>query len=139
MTSYHRPIYNRNSLTQGGNQVNECYFDHDRISIGSMSVLKDLNKLNGNNHNNNNNNDSAQNNANPSLHNHLSLSNSNRKQSLFWKNLTNNNVPYIIGANITELNHGLCGKILLGLSWFLIIVFFPLSMFVTIKVVQEYE
>ena len=48
-------------------------------------------------------------------------------------------VPYVIGAHIAENNHGPCGKILLGLSWFLMVLFFPLSLFITLKVVQEYE
>ena len=35
-------------------------------------------------------------------------------------------VPYVIGANITESKNDTCGKILLVISWFFIILFFPL-------------
>jgi hypothetical protein len=47
---------------------------------------------------------------------------------------------FIIGANLTENPHSnTCGSILIGLSWFLMVIFFPFSLFMTLKVVQEYE
>lgn len=115
---------------------NTNFYDHDKISVSSMSVLDDLNKtsITSNHHHA------------PLLH-HQSMSapspsqhSQHRQHSLFVRNWAqHSDVPYIIGANITEDNHGICGKILLVLSWILIVIFFPFSLFVTIKVVQEYE
>ena len=48
-------------------------------------------------------------------------------------------VPYVIGANITESDSDMCGKILFVISWIFIVLFFPISIFLIIKVVQEYE
>lgn len=46
----------------------------------------------------------------------------------------------IIGANLSEKStNNTCGTILIGLSWFLMAIFFPFSLFMTLKVVQEYE
>lgn len=64
---------------------------------------------------------------------------SSRKSSALRRWAQHTDIPYIIGAQISEERQGLCGKILLSLSWFLIVLFFPFSLFVTIKVVQEYE
>lgn len=93
--------------------------EHDRISVSSLNtVLDDIKPRK----------DSQQ------------MTTSQRRASVLRRNwVQNSDVPYVIGANITEDNHGLCGKILLGISWFLIVLFFPLSLFITIKVVQEYE
>lgn len=49
------------------------------------------------------------------------------------------NVPYVIGAADADNNQGIFDKILLGLSWLIMIIFFPFSLFITLKVVQEYE
>ena len=47
---------------------------------------------------------------------------------------------FIIGANLSEHPpSNTCGSILIGLSWFLMVIFFPFSLFMTLKVVQEYE
>lgn len=62
-----------------------------------------------------------------------------RKSSALRRWAQHSDIPYIIGAQISEENQGLCGKILIAISWFLIILFFPFSLFITIKVVQEYE
>lgn len=100
------------------------YHDHDRISITSLNAaFEDVraSKDNGQMYTTN-------------------ASTTMRRSSMLrrtWAQHTD--VPYVIGAHIDDENHGLCGKILLGISWFLIIVFFPFSLFVTIKVVQEYE
>jgi hypothetical protein len=49
-------------------------------------------------------------------------------------------VPYIIGAEIDESSSGgFCEKILLFFAWVLLVMFFPFSLFFTLKVVQEYE
>jgi hypothetical protein len=48
-------------------------------------------------------------------------------------------VPFVIGAHIIENESDVCGKILLVISWFFVVLFFPLSLFLIIKVVQEYE
>jgi hypothetical protein len=105
------------SLTQ---HLMPDHHDHDRISLGSINmVFDDLNKPRK---------ESSQTTANQ------------RRSSIMRRNWAqHSDVPFIIGANVTEENHGTCGKILLALSWFLMVVFFPLSLFVTLKVVQEYE
>ena len=54
-----------------------------------------------------------------------------------WAKTTN--VPYVIGADVTDENQGIFDKVLLALSWILMFMFFPLSLFITLKVVQEYE
>jgi len=96
------------------------HHDHDRISLGSINmVFDDLSKPRK---------ESSQTTPNQ------------RRSSIMRRNWAQHtDVPFIIGANVTEENHGTCGKILLALSWFLMVVFFPLSLFVTLKVVQEYE
>merc|ERR1719325_169789 len=45
----------------------------------------------------------------------------------------------VIGANESEPGIGLCGGILLGVSWSLFLVTLPFSLLVCFKVVQEYE
>lgn len=54
-----------------------------------------------------------------------------------WQATTN--VPYVIGAHVTNNNKGIFDQILLALSWLIMLVFFPFSLFITLKVVQEYE
>ncbi|KAK7094939.1 band 7 protein AGAP004871-like isoform X1 [Littorina saxatilis] len=46
---------------------------------------------------------------------------------------------FIIGANESEEGSGFCSVVLTGFSYILVVVFFPISLFVCIKVVQEYE
>jgi len=48
-------------------------------------------------------------------------------------------VPYVIGEEITDLNRTLCETTLIICSWCLIVLFFPFSLFVILKIVQEYE
>ena len=116
--------YSRNSAIKNlasNSLQNDNIFDHDKISLSSLLALEDLNKLNQ-----------------KDLPEGKIIN--NRSQSAFVRNwVQTSDVPYIIGANITDDHHGLCGEILLALSWLLIVLFFPFSLFVTIKVVQEYE
>lgn len=92
--------------------------DHDKISLSSLNtVLDDFKKE-------------------PER---VVQTQSQRRASVLRRWAQHSDIPYVIGAHIAEDNHGLCGKILLGLSWFLIVIFFPLSLFITLKVVQEYE
>ena len=51
----------------------------------------------------------------------------------------NYDVPYIIGEDLRDTNHTLCERLLILCSWCLLVLFFPFSLFVTLKVVQEYE
>lgn len=93
------------------------YHDHDRISVSSLNTALNID-------------DTRSQHGGPSQ----------RRSSVLrrhWAQHTD--VPFIIGAHISEESHGLCGKILVALSWFLIVLFFPFSLFVTLKVVQEYE
>lgn len=90
--------------------INKNELDLDNVSIGSIAEDEKLNKLS-----------------------------EHRKSSALRRWAQHTDIPYIIGAQISEENQGLCGKILIALSWFLIIIFFPFSLFLTIKVVQEYE
>jgi erythrocyte band 7 integral membrane protein len=48
-------------------------------------------------------------------------------------------VPYVIGEEILYTTRTLCETILVLCSWCLIILFFPFSFFVTLKIIQEYE
>jgi len=48
-------------------------------------------------------------------------------------------VPYVIGEEILDNKLTLCEITLIICSWFLIVLFFPFSLFVTLKIVQEYE
>jgi erythrocyte band 7 integral membrane protein len=48
-------------------------------------------------------------------------------------------VPYVIGEEILYTKRTLCETTLILCSWCLIILFFPFSLFVTLKVIQEYE
>ncbi len=48
-------------------------------------------------------------------------------------------VPYIIGEDMPDINRTLCESSLIICSWCLIVLFFPFSLFVTMKIVQEYE
>ena len=48
-------------------------------------------------------------------------------------------VPFIIGEELFDVERSFCEKILIVCSWCLIILFFPLSIFITLKIVQEYE
>lgn len=93
------------------------YHDHDRISVSSLNTALNID-------------DTRSQHGGPSQ----------RRSSVLrrhWAQHTD--VPFIIGAHITEESQGLCGKVLVALSWFLIVLFFPFSLFVTLKVVQEYE
>ena len=48
-------------------------------------------------------------------------------------------VPYVIGEEVFDTKRTFCETILLGCSWFLLVLFFPFSLFLTLKIVQEYE
>jgi erythrocyte band 7 integral membrane protein len=48
-------------------------------------------------------------------------------------------VPYIIGEEVFDIKQTLCETTLLICSWCLIVLFFPFSLFVILKIVQEYE
>jgi hypothetical protein len=48
-------------------------------------------------------------------------------------------VPYVIGEEILDIKVTLCEKTLIICSWCLLVLFFPFSIFFTIKIVQEYE
>ncbi|CAF1434888.1 unnamed protein product [Didymodactylos carnosus] len=48
-------------------------------------------------------------------------------------------VPYIIGEEITYAKQNLCETTLLVGAWCLVVIFFPFSLFFTLKVIQEYE
>ena len=48
-------------------------------------------------------------------------------------------VPYVIGEEILYTKRTLCETTLILCSWCLIILFFPFSLFVTLKIIQEYE
>jgi hypothetical protein len=48
-------------------------------------------------------------------------------------------VPYIIGEEIIDNNPTLCERLLIVCSWCLLILFFPFSLCLTLKVIQEYE
>lgn len=48
-------------------------------------------------------------------------------------------VPYVIGEEVFDLKHTFCENTLILCSWCLIILFFPFSLFVILKIVQEYE
>ncbi|CAF0822199.1 unnamed protein product [Rotaria sordida] len=48
-------------------------------------------------------------------------------------------IPYVIGEEIFDTKHSLCEIILIICSWCLMILFFPFSLFLTLKIVQEYE
>ena len=104
----------------------EGFYEHDRVSLSSISLLDEQNKPNANREHR----DSSIVPP-PVIH---------RQHSLFIRNWAqSSDIPFIIGANITEDNRGVCAKLLLGLSWLLIFLFFPFSLFTSIKVVQEYE
>lgn len=48
-------------------------------------------------------------------------------------------VPYVIGEEVLENTHGICENTLIICSWTLVVLFFPFSLFFTLKIVQEYE
>ncbi|CAF0954714.1 unnamed protein product [Rotaria sordida] len=48
-------------------------------------------------------------------------------------------VPYIIGEEIFDANRTLCELILIICAWCTFVLFFPFSLFLTLKVIQEYE
>ncbi|CAF3182847.1 unnamed protein product [Rotaria sp. Silwood2] len=48
-------------------------------------------------------------------------------------------VPYIIGEEVFHENRTLCELILIICSWCILVLFFPFSLFLTLKVIQEYE
>lgn len=47
--------------------------------------------------------------------------------------------PNVIGAQTSQYQSDLCSFLLAGLSWFLVVLFFPLSIAFIFRVVQEYE
>ena len=48
-------------------------------------------------------------------------------------------VPYVIGEEVFDLKHTFCETTLIFCSWCLIFLFFPFSLFLILKIVQEYE
>jgi erythrocyte band 7 integral membrane protein len=48
-------------------------------------------------------------------------------------------VPYVIGEEVLDTKHTICERTLILCSWCLTILFFPFSLFLTLKIVQEYE
>ncbi|CAF3113014.1 unnamed protein product [Rotaria socialis] len=48
-------------------------------------------------------------------------------------------VPYIIGEDVSAPNHTLCELLLILCSWCLVVLFFPFSIAIILKIVQEYE
>ena len=48
-------------------------------------------------------------------------------------------VPYIIGEEVAEDRRSLCEKSLIICSWILVVLLFPFSLILTLKIVQEYE
>lgn len=50
-----------------------------------------------------------------------------------------NDVPFVIGANAAYKDFNLFEKILIFLSYLLIVLFFPISLFFSLKTTQEYE
>lgn len=50
-----------------------------------------------------------------------------------------NELNNVIGANMTSKEFNIFEKILIFLSYSLIVIFFPLSLFFTLKTTQEYE
>jgi erythrocyte band 7 integral membrane protein len=48
-------------------------------------------------------------------------------------------VPYVIGEEVLKIKHTLCETTLIMCSWCLIVLFFPFSIFIILKIVQEYE
>jgi hypothetical protein len=66
--------------------------------------------------------------------------NAQRRTSFLRKHWQqHSDVPFVIGADVTNSSDGTCEKILSSLAWFLLFLFFPFSLFFTLKVVQEYE
>ncbi len=47
--------------------------------------------------------------------------------------------PNVIGASRTHYTNDACSYVLIGLTWFLVILFFPFSFMFIFRVVQEYE
>lgn len=47
--------------------------------------------------------------------------------------------PNVIGAQANQYHNDLCSIILTCLSWFLVVLFFPLSLAFLFRIVQEYE
>ena len=48
-------------------------------------------------------------------------------------------VPYVIGEEALVIHQTLCERLLILCSWFLLILFFPFSLPLTLKIIQEYE
>ncbi|CAF1084018.1 unnamed protein product, partial [Adineta ricciae] len=48
-------------------------------------------------------------------------------------------VPYVIGEDIRDAKRTICETALILGSWCLIILLFPFSLFLTLKIIQEYE
>jgi hypothetical protein len=96
--------------------------DSDRMSLGSLNLPLD-----------------------DATHKHSRRSaepshNTQRRTSFLRKHWQqHSDVPFVIGADVEAPNEGMCEKILLAFSWFLLVVFFPFSLFFCMKVVQEYE
>lgn len=100
--------------------------DLDRMSLGSINLTEDLNsKIRRTSVNE------------PSGN----MNTSQRRTSFLRKHWQqHSDVPFVIGAETTIAHtENPCEKILTTISWILLIVFFPWSLFFTLKVVQEYE
>jgi len=99
--------------------------DSDRMSLGSINMpLEDIPHKQAN---------SGKRSVEPSH-------NTQRRTSFLRKHWQqHSDVPFVIGADVGAPNEGMCERILLGFSWFLLVSFFPFSLFFCMKVVQEYE
>lgn len=47
--------------------------------------------------------------------------------------------PNIIGATRTQYSYDMCTYFLIGITWFSVVMFFPISFLFIFRVVQEYE
>ena len=102
---------------------------HDEASVSSVNTIVDEMKSPRN----------GSESLSMKLENRAEIESKNRMSILRNNWAKHSDVPYVIGANITESESDTFGKILLAISWFFIVLFFPISLFVIIKVVQEYE
>ena len=121
--------YQRSALKQANSSLNHGHDRHEEASVSSVNTLIDETTKSSRN-------------GSESLSlkmDRVDMEAKNRMSILRNNWAKHTDVPYVIGANITESKNDTCGQILLTLSWFFIILFFPVSLFLIIKVVQEYE
>lgn len=125
------PIKPTNSSSSNAPKYDH-YHDHDRISVSSLNTALNIDDTRSQHGGGSGGGGGGTSNSNAAQN--------QRRSSVLRRNWAQHtDVPFIIGAHIADESLGLCGQILVSLSWFLIVVFFPFSLFVTLKVVQEYE